>query len=72
MKIALMSCAFLFIISCSHFRGGCHKHHGEHNMGDHKTCPYKQDKPEKKDEASSIINNDRKVTSCIRCEQGQV
>jgi len=70
MKIALMSSVFLLIISCSHFRGGCHKHHGEHNMGDHKTCPYQQQQ-DKKDEASSIINND-KVSTCLRCEKGQV
>ena len=68
MKIALMSCVFLLIISCSHFRGGCHKHHGEYKKGDHKACPYQQ---EKKDEASSIINED-KVSSCLRCEKGQV
>ena len=68
MKIALMSCVFLLTISCSHFRGGCHNHHGEYNMGDHKACPYQQDK---KDEASSIINDD-KVSSCLRCEKGQV
>ena len=70
-----MSLVFVLVISCSHFRGGCHKHHGDHKMGDHQSCPYKQDKEDKqdkKDESSFIKNSDDKVSSCLKCEKGQV